>query len=499
MNKRVLVYAPLGQDAVLAEKVLRASDIEVGRCSSAAQLADQLDAGAGALLLVEEVVAGLGPALRHLEQQPAWSDLPVLVMAKHGADSLEAQRAVERLGNVTLLERPVRTATLISAARSALRARERQYQVRMLNQRKDEFLATLAHELRNPLAPIRNAMAIVERLHPTPDIERLTRMVERQVSHLQRLVDDLLDMARITNGKLELQVTRTTVADVVTHALEIAEAAIREKEHRLTIEQPPGPVVLTADHVRVVQTVANLLVNAAKFTPPGGALSLSVQAGGPVVEFRVRDSGKGIAPASLERIFDMFAQARTIGEPTAGLGIGLHLAKAFAELHGGTVVAHSEGPGLGSEFVLSLPAVTEADPVRPPQPCDQAFIGAPPGKVLVVDDNVDAASTLASLLGLQGIAVSVAYDGAAAVAAVRRDMPDAVVMDIGMPVMNGYDAARSIRGEFGQARPVLIALTGWGQFADKERAREAGFDNHFVKPVDFHELVSCLAVRIHGS
>jgi signal transduction histidine kinase len=495
MEKRILVYAPLGQDAILAEKVLRGSGIEVGRCSSAVELADALGAGAGALLLVEEVVAALGPALRHLEQQPAWSDLPVMVMAKHGADSLEAQRAVQRLGNVTLLERPVRTATLISAARSALRARERQYQVRTLNRRKDEFLATLAHELRNPLAPIRNAMAIVERLHPTPDIDRLAGMVDRQVSHLQRLMDDLLDMARITNGKVDLRVSRTTVAEILTHALEIAEATIREKAHRLTIQQPGETVVLQADHVRVVQTVANLLVNAAKFTPPSGSIDLTVQTRGPMVEFRVRDSGKGIGAASLERIFDMFAQAREIGEPSAGLGIGLHLAKAFAELHGGTVVAHSDGAGKGSEFVLSLPVVMEADAVRPAQPGDAGFAGKSPGKVLVVDDNVDAASTLAALLGLQGIAVSVAYDGAAAVAAVQRDKPDAVVMDIGMPVMNGYDAARRIRGEFGEREPVLIALTGWGQFADKQRAKDAGFDSHLVKPVDFQELISCLARR----
>jgi CheY-like chemotaxis protein len=389
----------------------------------------------------------------------------------------------------------VRTATLISAARLALRARERQYQVRTLNRRKDEFLATLAHELRNPLAPIRNAMAIVERLHPTPDIERLAGMVERQVSHLQRLVDDLLDMARITNGKVDLQVSRTTVADIVTHALEIAEATISAKAHRLTIQQPDETVVLQADHVRVVQTVANLLVNAAKFTPPSGSIALTVQTCGPMVEFRVGDSGKGIAAASLERIFDMFAQARAIGEPTGGLGIGLHLAKAFAELHGGTVVAHSDGAGKGSEFVLRLPVVMEADAVRPAQPGDAGVACKQPGKVLVVDDNVDAASTLAALLGLQGIAVSVAYDGAAAVAAVQRDKPDAVVMDIGMPVMNGYDAARRIRGEFGEREPVLIALTGWGQFADKQRAKDAGFDSHLVKPVDFQELISCLARR----
>jgi signal transduction histidine kinase/CheY-like chemotaxis protein len=498
MEKRVLMYGPPGRDAAVAEKMFAAVGIEVAHCAAQQALAQQLEQGAGALMLGEEA---LSPALlavlsAFLDRQPPWSDLPILLLAKHGAESLEAQRAVEKLGNVTLLERPVRAMALLSAGRSALRARARQYEMRALDQRKDEFLAALAHELRNPLAPIRNATSIIERMHPTPQVVKLVGIVDRQVSHLKRLVDDLLDVARITNGKLELQRSVTTVAKVLLHAIEIAQEGITAKGHRLTLEQPPGEVELHADHVRLVQSVANLLVNAAKFTPPAGEIVLAVRVDAHVVRFSVRDTGKGLEPDFLGRIFQMFAQSRTVGEPTSGLGLGLHLTRAFAQLHGGSLEARSDGPGRGSEFVLSLPVVVQLEHAfaterRPDR-------GPLPGKILVVDDNVDAANTLGALLALQGAVVEIAHDGAQAVTAVKTHAPDAVVMDIGMPVMNGYDAARAIRAALAERAPTLIALTGWGQYSDKALAREAGFDFHFVKPLDIEELVGCLSrVRSH--
>jgi signal transduction histidine kinase/CheY-like chemotaxis protein len=430
---------------------------------------------------------------RHLQHQPAWSDLPVLVMAKRGADSLEAQRAVEHLGNVTMLERPVRTLSLVSAARSALRARDRQYEMRALNRRKDEFLATLAHELRNPLAPIRNATAIMQRLHPSPQVTSLVGMVDRQVSHLTRLVDDLLDVARITSGKLELQLSPTTARRVATHALEIAQASLDAKHHRVSLELPPGELVLQADHVRLVQAIANLLVNAAKFTPPSGEVTLLVRKEDDQAAFVVRDTGAGLAPGDLERIFEMFEQTRTVGEPTGGLGLGLHLTRAFAQMHGGTVSASSGGAGRGSEFVLRVPVATADAPAVVGDSSADGAAAASSRKVLVVDDNVDAATTLEALLSLHGMNVSVAHDGAAAVTKVESELPDAVVMDIGMPVMNGYEAARRIRTRLPGKRPMLIALTGWGQYADKARAAEAGFDVHFVKPLRIDDLLGCLA------
>ncbi|WP_082521981.1 hybrid sensor histidine kinase/response regulator [Ramlibacter sp. Leaf400] len=492
MERRVLVYGPPGRDALLVEKVFRTAALEVSHCDTPAKLAEQLQLGAGSLMLGEEVLspATMAVVSEYLEQQPAWSDLPILLLAKHGADSLVAQRAIEKLGNVTLLERPVRTMALVSAARSALRARDRQYEMRALSRRKDEFLAALAHELRNPLAPISNAMAILQRQHPSPQTEKLTGIVERQVSHLKRLVDDLLDIARITNGKLELQRSVTSVEKIVQHATEIAQEGITAKAHRLTVHPLQGPVDLYADHVRLVQCVANLLVNAAKFTPPSGDISLSVNVAPPWVEFVVRDSGKGLEPEFLGRIFNIFSQSRTVGEPTSGLGLGLHLTRAFAQLHGGTITARSDGPGHGSEFVLSVPVVVNATGEQEANPRPSG--GHLHRSILVVDDNVDAASTLGALLTLQGASVEVVHDGAQAVAVVQQHRPEAVVMDIGMPVMNGYDAARAIRAAMPDDAPTLIALTGWGQYADKARALEAGFDYHFVKPLDIEDLIGCL-------
>ncbi|MGZ5179146.1 MAG: response regulator [Ramlibacter sp.] len=493
MERRVLVHVP-AHDAQLAGRVLQSAGIEASLCVSATELAAELERGAGALLLAEEALNQpvLAVLARHLAEQPAWSDLPVVVMAKRGADSLEAQRAVEQLGNVTMLERPVRTITLVSAARSALRARERQYEMRALNQRKDEFLATLAHELRNPLAPIRNAMAIVQRLHPSPQITSLVGIVDRQVSHLTRLVDDLLDVARITSGKLELQLAPTSARRVAQHALEIAQASLDARQHRVRIELPQDDVVLHADHVRLVQAVANLLVNAAKFTPPAGDIVLRVRQHGADISFVVRDSGRGLHADEVERIFDMFEQTRAVGEPTGGLGLGLHLTRAFAQLHGGSVSASSDGPGLGSEFVLRLPVVGSSGPASAAPSAADGHTGSG-RRVLVVDDNVDAASTLEALLSMHGMHVTVAHDGAAAIGKVEAEQPDAVVMDIGMPVMNGYEAARRIRNRLPGPRPMLIALTGWGQYADKARASEAGFDFHFVKPLSIDELLGCLA------
>jgi signal transduction histidine kinase len=416
-------------------------------------------------------------------------------LTRSGADSLDVQRAVEHLGNVTLLERPVRTIALISAARSAIRARERQYQVRDADQRKDEFLATLAHELRNPLAPIRTSMGILKHLHPdSSQVTRLREVVDRQVTHLTRLVDDLLDVARITRGKVVLQKGRITLQSIINHAVEISSSTMEGKRQRLDVEVPEVNYLLEADQARLVQSVANLLVNAAKFTPNGGYIALRARVEGQTAVFSVRDNGIGLEPSSLARIFELFAQTPVPGEAPTGLGIGLSLAKQFSEMHGGTLHAVSDGLGCGSEFVLTLPIV-----LQDTSPAAQADADAPRKpeashlrKILVVDDNVDAADTLQSLLALDGFEVTAAYDGLAAVAQIRTVKPDAVVMDIGMPGMDGYDAARLIRQQPGGSDIVLIALTGWGQPTDRQRASLAGFDHHLVKPVDYDLLMTCL-------
>jgi signal transduction histidine kinase len=492
VERRIVIYPAVAQDGLLAGKVLSSVGIETLICNGSEAVLAALAEGAGALLVVEEVVSGaaIQPLKRFVDAQAGWSDLPVLVLTKRGADSVEAQRAVELLGNVTLLERPVRTIALISAAHSALRARDRQYQVRLADQRKDEFLATLAHELRNPLAPIRTSISIIRRVQPSDEVQKLTDIVDRQVVHLTRLVDDLLDVARITTGKVALNATHTSLSAVITHALEIAATAVQEKEHHLEVVQPAEDFALDADHARIVQSVANLLVNAAKYTPPRGHIALTASVDGGVVTFRVRDDGRGLEPASLMRIFELFAQAKSPDEPLSGLGIGLNLARKFAEMHGGTIVATSEGLGRGSEFILTLPVVVGVE--RPDSGgAPQAMVDGGSGRrVLVVDDNRDAADTLEAFLTMEGFSVAVAYDGAAALEKVQSHLPDVVLMDIGMPRMDGYEAARMVRAT---GRPVrLIALTGWGQALDKIKAQQAGFDHHFVKPVDLATIIDVL-------
>jgi signal transduction histidine kinase len=491
VERRILIYPSVAQDGLLASKVLSSVGIENLVCSGSEAVLAALAEGAGALLVVEEMISGaaIQPLKRFVDAQAGWSDLPILVLTKRGADSVEAQRAVEHLGNVTLLERPVRTIALISAAHSALRARDRQYHVRLADQRKDEFLATLAHELRNPLAPIRTSISIIRRLEPSAQVAKLTDIVDRQVVHLTRLVDDLLDVARITTGKVALNATRTTLSAVITHALEIAASSVQEKHHQLDVVQPTQDYALEADHARIVQSVANLLVNAAKYTPPHGHIALAASVDANVVTFRVRDDGRGLEPASLTRIFELFAQAKSANEPLSGLGIGLNLARKFAELHGGSITATSEGLGRGSEFVLTLPVV-----VGVAQPDSAGGAAAREGgagrRVLVVDDNRDAADTLEAFLTMEGFRVAVAYDGAAALEKVESHEPDVVLMDIGMPRMDGYEAARMVRAA---GRPVrLIALTGWGQALDKMKAQQAGFDHHLVKPVDLATIIDVL-------
>lgn len=509
MEARIVICAPTGQDASLTARVFSSVGIGSVICTNIGELMEQLKRGAGAILLVEEVIGGtaMRPLADYVEAQPTWSDVPVLLLTRNGADSLEVQRAVEHLGNVTLLERPVRTIALIAATRSAVRARQRQYQVRDADQRKDEFLATLAHELRNPLAPIRTSMGILEHLHPdSPQVSQVRNVVNRQVTHLTRLVDDLLDVARITSGKVVLKKNEISLKSVITHAVEISSSALDSKNHALQLIEPTADYLLDADHARLVQSVANLLVNAAKFTPAQGRITLKVEASGSTVVFSIRDNGIGLEAASLNRIFDLFAQTPVPGEAPTGLGIGLSLARQFAEMHGGTLHASSQGLGHGSEFVLTLPVVTQqAQPVHDVEPLQGGLaknslpanpeiekVSVNKKKILVVDDNVDAADTLEALLGMDGFEVSTAYDGLAAVAAAKSRHPDIIVMDIGMPGMDGYDAARMIRQEPGAEKILLIALTGWGQSTDKKRASLAGFDHHLVKPVDYDTLIKCL-------
>jgi CheY-like chemotaxis protein len=349
------------------------------------------------------------------------------------------------------------------------------------HRRKDEFLATLAHELRNPLAPITNALEILRLKDPADSDTRWTRdVIERQVRQMTRLVDDLLDVARITRGKIALRREHVVLATIVHGAVEAARPFIEASGHQLAVSLPAAPIWLDADPTRLTQVLLNLLNNAAKYTPHGGriALEASVQAGEAALV--VRDSGIGIPAEYLPGLFEMFSQVEPALERSqGGLGIGLALARGLVELHGGAISARSQGAGMGSEFTLRLPiamapvesAAASADPAAPARL-----------RVLVVDDNRDAAESLAVMLELTGHDVAVAHDGTAALEAAARLLPDVILLDIGMPGMNGYEVAGRLRQTEAGQRILLVALTGWGQEEDKRRAIEAGFDHHLTKP-----------------
>ncbi len=362
--------------------------------------------------------------------------------------------------------------------------------------RKDEFLAMLAHELRNPLAPIRSAVAVLRQSTPLePASGTVTEMMERQIGQLVRLIDDLMDVSRISRGKIELQSRPLEVASVVHQAVEASRPLIKDNGLDLTVTMPPAPMYVNADPTRLAQVIGNLLNNAAKFTPKGGHVWLSVERDQDQAIIRVRDSGVGIAAQDLPRIFDMFIQVDTsLERARGGLGIGLTLARSLVELHEGTIVVHSAGPGSGSEFVVCLPVLAESPPLLSTQTSQEGVTpGAMRRRILVVDDNQDAAEALALLLDHHGHEVRMAHDGLEAVEAAAAFMPDVVLLDIGLPKLNGYEAARRIRSLRGGDPLLLIALTGWGQDADRRRSAEAGFDVHLVKPVDHLTLSRTIA------
>ncbi len=681
----VLVLAPTPGDAELSREILRGAGIPSRVFTDVESLSADLGSGAGALLLTEQVLsnAEAQALVAQLRRQPSWSDIPVLLLSESGADSSAAPRAIELFGNVTVLERPVRLTTLVSALRAALRARARQYelrdqllelrlaeaslrkqssrlrllweaasvlltteepdvmmralfakiaphfgldtyfnfmvadggdvlrlessvgvtaeearrighvafgesvcgnvalqrrpivathiqqstdpmvqivkqyglrvyacnpllvegrllgtlsfasrrrdefdgdeveflqtisqyvtvayerlrlirQLRDTDRRKDEFLATLAHELRNPLAPIRNALEVLRLTADDGDsaARHARALMERQLGQMVRLIDDLLDVSRITRGKLELRKERVELRTVINNAVDTARPLIESRGHELLVALPGEPVFLDGDPMRLAQVFSNLLNNAAKYTDRGGSIWLTAAARNGTATVSVRDTGVGIPADALPFIFEMFMQVdRSLEKSQGGLGIGLTLVKLLVELHGGTVEAKSSGVGAGTAFAVCLPVLdSPAAAVR----AGAAQVAAAPAtcRVLVADDNRDAAESMGIMLRLMGNEVRLAYDGEEAVEAAARFHPDLVLLDIGMPRLNGYEAARRIRAEAAAPAPRLVALTGWGQDEDKRRASEAGFDEHFTKPVDPGDLLRIVAEVAAGA
>ncbi len=513
-EQRVLVLAPTGRDGVLACQLLASLEVPALAASNAAELFQEIAAGAGAVIIADEALhpetaAGL---LDVLSGQPPWSDLPLIVFTRSGESSEQILETLVPLGNATILERPVRLSTLVSAVKAALRARRRQYEVRDLldrqadaDRRKDEFLAMLGHELRNPLAAIRNALWVLDEVGSQEEQPvRQREVIMRQTRHLVRMVDDLLDVSRVTLGKIILQRRAVDLRDVVERCLSELGMASLARGNDLALAVATGTAVVLGDPVRLEQVACNLLQNAIKYTPRGGRLWVSVETAGDEALLRVRDTGIGLAPEMLQAIFEPFSQVESSRQHSeGGLGLGLPLVRSLVEMHGGQVEAVSDGTGRGSEFVVRLPLLAEdrraaAFRRQAPRPIRRAAEAAAGVHILIVEDNEDGRESLRELLELWGHQVSVAGNGPEGVEMAFAIRPEVALIDIGLPGLDGNEVARRIRELLGGEEIALIAMTGYGQPEDRRRALQAGFDRYLVKPVDPAELSRLLGENRGG-
>jgi len=501
---RLLVFAPSGRDAILATQVLQQAGLNGSICATSRELIVAIGEGAGAAIvaqeaLTSEVVADLAATLRG---QPPWSDFPLIIFMPRTASAVENRRALVAfadLGNVTALEKPIHPLTMVSAARAALRARTRQYAARAVLhdrerevRRRDQFLALLGHELRNPLGALRNAARLVERdAASVPRLASPLAIIDRQIHTLTLLVDDLLDVARVTSGKIALKLAPVDLSAVVRNLVEEAGRSSRERRLQLGISVPASPVVVMGDELRLEQIINNLLTNALKYTPPGGRIDVSLT-GGETASLRVVDTGVGISAEVLPTIFEPFTQAaQTLDRSQGGMGLGLSVVRALTQLHGGEVVASSAGLNHGSTFTLRLPgAPAGLIPLVDAKPAMAAsFVRR---HILIVEDSADNRESLQELLEGLGHVVDVAIDGEEGVERAISTNPDVALVDVGLPRLDGYEVARRIR-EVSGSRMFLVALTGYGQPEDRMRAAAAGFDVHMTKPINFDHLHQILS------
>jgi signal transduction histidine kinase/CheY-like chemotaxis protein len=501
-----LVLAPTGRDALLTCELLAKAGLASRNCRDIEELCDRVrDEGAAGLMIAEEVLA---PAALHclteaLVGQDPWSDIPILIFTGEAAGTRTRPpiaHMLALLGNVTLLDRPLRPITMVSAARTALRVRRRQYTARaaLQDQRRevrerDQFLAMLGHELRNPLGAILMAVELLEQ--EQTDAARCRGILRRQANHLARLVDDLLDVARVTSGKIVLQRVPIDASALIRRCVLSMDSQIQAQRLRVELALPSQPARVLGDPVRLEQIVVNLMTNAVKYTPAGGRIEIAIALESGRAVLRFRDTGVGIAADMLSRIFDLFAQVEeTLERAKGGLGIGLTMVKRLVELHGGSVDAASPGVGQGSLFTVRLPLL---EPETATAPAEAPHPSAPPAvahDILIVEDNADSRDLLRSILQACGHRVEAVADGASAVDRAVRSRPDVLVVDIGLPGLDGYGVARKVREALGQD-VFLIAMTGYGQPEDRRRALEAGFDIHFTKPVDLDAIRTLLSQR----
>jgi signal transduction histidine kinase/ActR/RegA family two-component response regulator len=516
-DNRVLIW---GEDGRFASDVLSKAGLSFKACDRAEELETEMRAGLGVALLAEEALTPnlLRELVSVLQGQPPWSDVPLIVFAQND-DSIEIiLKVLGALGNVTVLERPVRITTLLSAVRSGLRGRRRQYQLRDLlgrledaDRRKDDFLAMLGHELRNPLAAIQNALTLLTHEEaPDSRTERQHGVIDRQLRHLTRMVDDLLDVSRITQGKVVLQCQLVDLRKIVEGAMQTLASGETLQQHFVSVTTSSAIIPVHGDAVRLEQIVWNLLSNAVKYTPHGGHIwiDLSIQDGDAMLS--VRDDGIGIPTVMLPRVFEPFIQLEhSLDRAQGGIGLGLPLVRNLVLLHGGSIRAASGGKGRGTEFLVRFPLAPPATIAPTPSFLDELEDAPAPAEVenadarslriLVVDDNDDGRETMHELLSVLGHDVELAGDGFSGIEKALLCHPELALIDIGLPGCDGYEVARRIRGQLSDGSPWLVAMSGYGQPDDRRRALDAGFDRHLVKPVSFEALTSLLREIENGA
>jgi signal transduction histidine kinase/CheY-like chemotaxis protein len=497
-RERVMIWAPRGRDGALIATLLDRHGIAVEMCEAVFDLAGAF-AEVGCAIVAQEALTAENLAVleRELRSQPAWSDFPFILLGV-GPPDVRRAKAWQALGNVAVLERPIRSRSLLAAVAAALRGRRRQYEAQQAIQHRDQFLAMLAHELRNPLAAISLASeAERQKLTPNPapgarDGDVMT-IISRQARHLSRLVDNLLDVARMTSGKVTLERIVLDLNDVLTRCLQSQQMSARERGIQLVGKPWLAPLLVRGDAVRLEEVLSNLVSNAIQHCPAGSLVEVSLHPEGERCVLRVRDEGVGIGPELLPRVFDLFAQGEVaLDRSRGGLGVGLTIVKALVQLHGGEVSAHSDGPGRGSTFTVQLPRLDTS--AEPHAPSSRLGPSPPPSpvSVLVVDDNSDLLEMTKEVLEGLGCDVAIARDGPSGLERLRELQPRLAFIDIGLPGLDGYQLAREVRsttaGSRDTHRPWLVALTGYGQPADRERALAAGFDRHLTKPVSVATL-----------
>jgi signal transduction histidine kinase/ActR/RegA family two-component response regulator len=482
-SELVVVWAPRGRDGALAVQLIERHGLQAAEVHGVDELVARIPE-VGCAVITAEVLTetARGALLGALALQPPWSDFPFVLFSPRGVDRAgDALAAANVLGNVSVLERPVHSGELISALVSALRGRRRQYEAREAIRQRDQFLAMLGHELRNPLAAI---LLAIESL-PPGDIgqpgDRQRAIIDRQAHHLARLVDDLLDVARVTSGKVRLQLEPLELTEVVQRCLHGAELAARSRSIELRLEPWPQPLPIDGDLVRLEEVFNNLIANALKYSPEGTRVTVTTRRDAARCIAEITDTGIGIAPEMLDRVFELFAQADvSLDRSQGGLGIGLTLVRSLVLLHRGSITARSPGLGHGSTFVVELPMSRAAPRARP---AAHLAVVAPPRqlRVLLVEDNADLLELTRDLLELAGCEVTCACDGADGLARLLARAPDVAFVDLGLPKLDGYAVAARARAH--GVTSYLVAMTGYGQLDDQERASKAGFDRHLTKPV----------------